>query len=188
MPKLFAIVAMVCLIFIIAAATTAQAAPTSKTQLELRLHKSESVVRFFKNHIWLLATRSERCSDVPWTRSCKIARRVYAHHKARVEKLRRQLDPYLAERQAALAWWESSGAQCVKSKEGGWGSNTGNGYYGGFQADHSFQRAYGYEFYISYGTANNWQPWQQIIMAYRGWKSRGWQPWPNTSRMCGLRY
>jgi hypothetical protein len=87
----------------------------------------------------------------------------------------------------AMRWYWNSGAQCVKSKEGAWTSNTGNGYYGGFQADHDFQRAYGREFYHQQGTANNWEPWQQIVMAWRGWRDRGWQPWPTTSVMCGLR-
>ena len=26
-----------------------------------------------------------------------------------------------------------------------------------------------------------------IIVANRAWKTRGYQPWPTTSRMCGLR-
>jgi hypothetical protein len=84
-------------------------------------------------------------------------------------------------------WYRTSGAACVKSKEGAWTSNTGNGYYGGFQADMNFQRAYGPEYLRRWGTANNWPPIAQIHMAWRGWRARGWQPWPNTSRMCGLR-
>jgi hypothetical protein len=84
-------------------------------------------------------------------------------------------------------WYETSGAACVKSKEGAWTSNTGNGYYGGFQADMNFQRAYGPEYLRAYGTANNWPPIAQIHMAFRGYKARGWAPWPNTARMCGLR-
>ena len=92
------------------------------------------------------------------------------------------------ERKQAMKWYWTSGAQCVKSKEGAWTSNTGNGYYGGFQADKDFQRAYGKEFYYGIGLAHTWKPWQQIVMAWRGWKQRGWQPWPNTSLMCGLSY
>ena len=91
------------------------------------------------------------------------------------------------ERREAMRWYWSSGARCVKNHEGAWTSNTGNGYYGGFQADHDFQRAYGREFYYRIGYAHLWKPWQQIVMAHRGWKSRGWGPWPTTSVMCGLR-
>ena len=83
-------------------------------------------------------------------------------------------------------WYRTSGAACVKSQEGAWTSNTGNGYYGGFQADMDFQRAYGAEYLKRKGTANNWLPIEQIHMAYRGWRARGWHPWPNTARECGL--
>lgn len=83
-------------------------------------------------------------------------------------------------------WYRTSGAACVKSKEGAWTSHTGNGYYGGFQADLAFQRTYGREYLARYGPANNWPVLAQIHMAYRGWDARGWHPWPNTARQCGL--
>ena len=83
--------------------------------------------------------------------------------------------------------WSGSRPQPQLHRQGAWTSNTGNGYYGGFQADRDFQRAYGREFYYAIGPAHLWRPWQQIVMAHRGYKSRGWQPWPTTSVMCGLR-
>lgn len=69
----------------------------------------------------------------------------------------------------------------------GWATRTGNGYYGGMQADLSFQRTYAPEHYRRWGTADRWPWWAQLQMAYRGWLFRGWAPWPNTSRKCGLR-
>ena len=84
------------------------------------------------------------------------------------------------------SWFRTSGAACVKSREGAWTSNTGNGYYGGFQANLAFQRAYGWRHYSRLGTADRWPPVLQIDMAFRGWQARGWSPWPNTARMCGL--
>jgi hypothetical protein len=83
-------------------------------------------------------------------------------------------------------WYETSGADCIHSYEGSWDANTGNGYWGGFQADLAFQRAYGPEYLRRFGTANNWPVISQIHMAYRGYQARGWSPWPNTSRVCGL--
>ena len=56
-------------------------------------------------------------------------------------------------------WYSSSGADCIHAYEGSWTANTGNGYYGGFQADLSFQRAYGGEYLARWGTANNWPVW-----------------------------
>ena len=83
-----------------------------------------------------------------------------------------------------MGWYYNSGAKCVHEHEGAWTSNTGNGYYGGFQADLSFASTYGPEYYPP--TPDQWTPLQQIHMAYRGWLARGWYPWPNTARACGL--
>src|SRR4029079_12595927 len=41
------------------------------------LNHSANVITFFQNHRWLGAPDQPNCQAVPWTRSCKIARRVY---------------------------------------------------------------------------------------------------------------
>jgi hypothetical protein len=86
---------------------------------------------------------------------------------------------------AVPKWWIAP-ALCIKSYEGAWTSNTGNGYFGGFQMDLSFQRAYGNDIVRQLGLAHRWPKRTQMIVAYRGYKARGWSPWPNTRRMCGL--
>lgn len=74
----------------------------------------------------------------------------------------------------------------------GWTANTGNGYYGGLQMDLDFQRAYGWNALQRWGTANNWHPLTQMWVAsrahrgYNGIAARGFYPWPNTARYCGL--
>lgn len=69
----------------------------------------------------------------------------------------------------------------------GWSTHTGNGYYGGLQMDISFQRTYGPELLRRKGTANNWTPYEQMWVAWRAYRSgRGFYPWPNTARYCGL--
>ena len=69
----------------------------------------------------------------------------------------------------------------------GWATRTGNGYYGGLQMDISFQRAYGSEILRRKGTANNWSALEQMWVAERAYRSgRGFYPWPNTARSCGL--
>ena len=69
----------------------------------------------------------------------------------------------------------------------GWATHTGNGYYGGLQMDLSFQRAYGSELLRRKGTANNWTAAEQMWVAERAYRSgRGFYPWPNTARSCGL--
>ena len=69
----------------------------------------------------------------------------------------------------------------------GWSTRTGNGYYGGLQMDISFQRTYGPELLRRKGTADNWTALEQMWVAERAYKSgRGYYPWPNTARYCGL--
>lgn len=78
---------------------------------------------------------------------------------------------------------------CIYSHENGgygWSANTGNGYYGGLQMDRGFQSTYGPEFYKRWGTADQWPASVQIAVSIRAYFTRGYWPWPNTARMCGL--
>jgi hypothetical protein len=76
---------------------------------------------------------------------------------------------------------------CIHRYEGAWNANTGNGYYGGLQMDLTFQGIYGADFLRRWGTADNWPPWAQIEAGVRAYRSgRGFYPWPNTARACGL--
>ena len=76
---------------------------------------------------------------------------------------------------------------CIHRYEGAWGSNTGNGYYGGLQMDLPFQSLYGSDFLSRWGTADHWPAWAQLQTAVRAYESgRGFGPWPNTARACGL--
>jgi hypothetical protein len=69
----------------------------------------------------------------------------------------------------------------------GWATRTGNGFYGGLQMDLSFQRAYGPDLLRRKGTADRWTPYEQMWVAERAYRSgRGYYPWPNTARACGL--
>jgi hypothetical protein len=77
--------------------------------------------------------------------------------------------------------------QCIHHYEGAWNANSGNGYYGGLQMDLGFQRAYGSDFSRRWGTADRWPAWAQLQAAVRAYQSgRGFFPWPNTARACGL--
>jgi Transglycosylase-like domain len=69
----------------------------------------------------------------------------------------------------------------------GWRTLTGNGFYGGLQMDLAFQRIYGADLLRKKGTANRWTALEQIWVAVRAHRSgRGFYPWPNTARYCGL--
>ncbi len=69
----------------------------------------------------------------------------------------------------------------------GWRTRTGNGYFGGLQMDIAFQRQYGRDLLLRKGTADRWSAIEQIWIAERAYRSgRGFYPWPNTARNCGL--
>ena len=53
--------------------------------------------------------------------------------------------------------------------------------------DLEFQQTYGARLLRRKGTADHWTPLEQIWTAERAHQSgRGFYPWPNTARYCGL--
>ena len=87
---------------------------------------------------------------------------------------------------------------CIHGYEGAW-NDPNAPYYGGLQMDISFQRAHGWDALQRWGTADNWNPLTQMWVAERAYRglefnngtlyqgsARGFYPWPNTARYCGL--
>jgi hypothetical protein len=127
---------------------------------------------------------------IPRTQATRIAERTNdADHravildswleKARVRKRQAQNPPRLH------AWL------CIHRYERhprqGWASRTGNGFFGGLQMNLAFQRTYAPELLRKKGTADKWSALEQIWVAERAYRSgRGFHPWPNTARYCGL--
>jgi hypothetical protein len=75
---------------------------------------------------------------------------------------------------------------CIHHFEGAW-HDPNAPYYGGLQMDVQFQRRYGAAFFRRKGTADHWTPLEQMWAAERAHRSgRGFYPWPNTARVCGL--
>jgi hypothetical protein len=88
-------------------------------------------------------------------------------------------------RRAAHPPYESAW-QCIHRYEGAWRDGSGP-YYGGLQMDITFQRRYGGYLLQTKGTADHWTPLEQMWVAARAQRSgRGFFPWPNTARYCGL--
>jgi hypothetical protein len=144
-------------------------------------HELESTAPAQASTVTLTETYQGK-SVIWWANRAVQARR---DANARGRTIRRLQRAQARESAHFFDWMQA--AACVISKEGTWTTNTGNGYYGALQADLSFQRAYGWEHYRRWGTANQWPWWAQLEMGYRGWLFRGWGPWPNTARACGLR-
>ena len=74
---------------------------------------------------------------------------------------------------------------CIHRYEGSW-TDTGAPYYGGLQMNLTFQQRYGRWLFRHKGTADHWTPLEQMWTAEKALKSRGFWPWPNTARSCGL--
>ncbi len=78
---------------------------------------------------------------------------------------------------------------CIHSHEGGWTMTppaSGGPYWGGLQMDRDFMNTYGPEYVRMWGYASNWPPFVQVLVAERAFRTRGYNPWPQTARMCGL--
>jgi hypothetical protein len=75
---------------------------------------------------------------------------------------------------------------CIHRYEGAW-TDGGSPYYGGLQMDFGFQSSYGSALLSTKGTADHWSPLEQMWVAERAYRAgRGFYPWPNTARYCGL--
>lgn len=74
---------------------------------------------------------------------------------------------------------------CIHRYEGSWTDN-GSPYYGGLQMDIGFQQTYAPDLLKQKGTADHWTPLEQMWTAEKAYKTRGFWPWPNTARACGL--
>lgn len=106
--------------------------------------------------------------------SSRATHRRHAAHRRHHARLRSVVIPHLRE-------WE-----CIHSYEAPSWRTADPPYYGGLQMDIGFQESYGATYLRTEGTANNWTPAQQMTAAERAWRVRGFSPWPNTARMCGL--
>jgi hypothetical protein len=79
-----------------------------------------------------------------------------------------------------------SGWLCIHRFEGSW-SDSGDPYWGGLQMDRGFMRTYAPRLLLRHGLANRWSPLEQMWVAERAHRSgRGYWPWANTARACGL--
>lgn len=90
------------------------------------------------------------------------------------------------------------GLLCIHRYEGSW-KDPGYPFWGGLQMNRDFQKTYGWlrvakhtphehkiYFLDKWGTADHWPIWAQLLAGLHGYFSRGWSPWPNTARYCGL--
>ena len=151
-----------------------QLAP-SDTVIVKQIHHYRRTTWHWQSVMGVRRTRANRAAEKDQSRKFKLWVRNLWKHRAKRARRRAVRPPHKA------AWL------CIHRYEGAWTSATGNGYYGGLQMDISFQRTYGPRLLRTKGTANNWTPLEQMWVAERAHRSgRGFYPWPNTARACGL--
>ena len=152
----------------------AQLAPSDTVIVE-QIHHYRRTTWRWQSVMGAHRTRANRAAEKDPSRKFKLWVRSLWKHRAKRARRRAVHPPHKP------AWL------CIHRYEGAWNSATGNGYYGGLQMDVSFQRTYGPRLLRTKGTANNWTPLEQMWVAEKAHRSgRGFYPWPNTARACGL--
>jgi hypothetical protein len=116
-----------------------------------------------------------------WRRSSLRVQLV--HHAHVLGRYRAQARRPLRLRLARFEAWV-----CIHRHEAAW-NDSGDPYWGGLQMDRGFMRAYGRDMIARHrgGLADTWTPAEQIVVAERAYATRGYAPWPQTSRSCGVR-
>jgi hypothetical protein len=152
---------------------TAAAAAEDSDYLARQLQR---IINRYRRKVWhwqrVMGHRVTRALRHP---PAELADRVPLWRRVAVRTWRRAQHP-----PHAAAW------RCIQRFEGAW-RDAGEPYYGGLQMDIGFQRRYGAYLLRRKGTADRWTPLEQMWVAERALRAgRGFYPWPNTARACGL--
>jgi hypothetical protein len=121
-----------------------------------------------------------------WWLAERRKRKRLARYSVRLETQRNKLRAAFREQVTLGASGLVKGFLCIHHFEGSW-TDPNAPYYGGLQMDGSFMDSYGHNFYKAWGTADHWPAFVQVAVALNAHLSgRGFNPWPNTARYCGL--
>lgn len=114
-------------------------------------------------------------------------KKILAKKKAEEKRAREKAQREAEQKQSIESMGNVNAWLCIHRYEGSW-TDSGDPYYGGLQMDQQFMYSYGSDMINKYGGfANLWSPQDQMIVAQRAYSSgRGFSPWPNTARYCGL--
>jgi hypothetical protein len=121
-----------------------------------------------------------------WWLAERRKRKRLARYSVKIETQRNKLRAALREQVTLGASGLVKGFLCIHRFEASW-TDPNAPYFGGLQMDSSFMDSYGHNFYKAWGTADHWPAFVQITVALNAHLSgRGFHPWPNTARYCGL--
>lgn len=147
-----------------------------------RIRSLRRQIRTYRGRTW----HWQRVMDRPRTPTSHAERRTRS--VARLIRMRnawRKRTHLVVQRRARRVPHEAAW-RCIHRHEGAW-DDPHAPYYGGLQMDVTFQRMYGRYLLREKGTANRWRPLEQMWTAEKARRSgRGFYPWPNTARRCGL--
>jgi hypothetical protein len=162
------------------AETTARTEVTARPESDARAQLVLRQIRFWRGETW----RWQRLMRVPRTASHGHERWAKDEYRTWIRDLWRTRAGR-AYRRAANPPHERQW-RCIQRYEGAW-DDPNAPYWGGLQMDLSFQRMYGSDLLRRKGTADRWTPVEQMWVAERALRAgRGFHPWPNTARFCGL--
>jgi hypothetical protein len=160
---------------------TTHANRARRLQVESQLRETLSGIHAQRDRAWrwqgvMSVPKSRYAASAETSPSLSYRRMILGLWTARANTAQR-----LAQHPPRLKDW-----LCIHHYEGAW-NDPNAPYYGGLQMDWSFMQAYGPELLKTKGTADHWTPLEQIWVAERAYESgRGFYPWPNTARWCGL--
>jgi hypothetical protein len=154
--------------------TTARTTTTVKAKRKALRRVNPSRVRSLRSTVW-------RWQAVMGVRRASL--RVALHSPRALRYWRLQA---LRVRRLAADPPHKLGWLCIHQYEGSWG-DSGDPYWGGLQMDRGFMETYAPRVLLRGGWADRWTPLEQMWVAERAHRSgRGYWPWPNTARSCGL--
>jgi hypothetical protein len=164
-----------------AAAASASPERIGGTRIDSRLDRLTAEIKGFERTTW----RWQRLMGVPLTETAGRDLRTMS-----VQDVEQAVDLWhgRAARASAAAHHvpDLSAWLCIHHYEGSW-TDPGAPYYGGLQMDIGFMSRYGPALLRRKGTADHWTPLEQIWTAEKARRSgRGFWPWPNSARLCGL--
>ena len=171
---LLAVVVAVVPMFVLADGSTAASA-RSKMHVEPDAGLIRDI-RYYRSTAVTIHRLMGRPATFPLVRHVSLsrARDVWRHRAVRARQ------QFVAGPVHRSAW------MCIHRYEGSWRDDEAP-YYGGLQMDIGFQAHYGGVLLRTKGTANNWTPLEQMWVAEHAFRTgRGFYPWPNTARYCGL--
>lgn len=176
-----AVVSVAVIAFALTGFSTVAAAPTAPKSVEPGSGAVVRKIKRFQRATW----RWQRLMGVPRTPNRKRYLRV-RDREFRVFVLRQWARRAVRAKRRAHNPPHEAAWRCLQRHEGSW-RDENDPYWGGLQMDRTFMRMYAPRHLLRRGWANRWTPVEQMWVAERAIRAgRGFYPWPNTGRMCGL--